>query len=95
MERVYCVYILTNQRRTTLYVGVTGDLKRRIAQHREKLASGFTERYGLSRLVYFETCSQPRGAIAREKQIKAGSRAKKIALIEAGNPAWRDLYDEL
>ena len=95
MERVYCVYILTNQRNTVLYTGVTGDLRARIHQHREKLSPGFTNRYNISKLVYFEAGYDASGAIAREKQIKAGSRQKKIDLINRGNPGWRDLYDEL
>jgi putative endonuclease len=94
-ERIYCVYILANERRTVLYTGVTGDLKKRIWQHQEKLAEGFTTRYNINRLVYYETSIDALSSIAREKQIKSGSRAKKIALIEAMNPQWRDLYDEL
>ncbi len=94
-ERLYCVYITANERRTVLYTGVTGDLKKRIYEHKQKLVAGFTSDYNVSRLVYYETCADPLGAIAREKQIKAGSRRKKIALIERMNPAWRDLYDEL
>ena len=94
-DRVYCVYITANERRTVLYTGVSGRLKQRIWQHRQKLIGGFTRRYDVGHLVYFETCLDPRGAIAREKQIKSGSRKTKIALIEAMNPQWRDLYDEL
>jgi len=95
MEKVYCVYILTNQRNTVLYTGVTGDLKARVQQHREKLLRGFTNRYNVSKLVYYEEGSDASGAIVREKQIKAGSRRKKIELIERLNPEWRDLYDDL
>ena len=94
-ERLYCVYITANERRTVLYTGVTGELKKRIYEHKQKLVAGFTSDYNVSRLVYYETCADPLGAIAREKQIKAGSRRKKIALIERMNPAWRDLYEEL
>lgn len=94
-ERVYCVYLLSNERRTVLYTGVTGDLKKRVWEHKQKLAPGFTARYGVDRLVYYVWSSDPRSAIAREKQIKAGSRRKKIALIASMNPDWRDLYDEL
>ena len=94
-ERIYCVYIVANERRTVLYTGVTGDLKKRIWEHKQKLAKGFTSRYNIDRLVYYETSGNPLSAIAREKQIKSGSRAKKIALIEAFNPEWRDLHDEL
>jgi putative endonuclease len=95
MEKVYCVYILTNQHNKVLYTGVTGDLKARVHQHREKLLSGFTSRYNVFKLVYYETGYEPAGAIAREKQIKAGSRRKKIELINRLNPDWRDLYDTL
>jgi putative endonuclease len=95
MDRVYCVYILTNDRHTVLYVGVTGDLKARMYQHREKLVRGFTSRYNVNKLVYYEWGTDPTGAITREKQIKAGSRQKKIDLINRFNPDWRDLYDEL
>jgi putative endonuclease len=94
-DRVYCVYILTNPRRSVLYTGVTGALKQRVWQHREKLVDAFAARYGVSRLVYFETSAEPLSAITREKQIKAGPRRKKIELIERMNPEWRDLYDEI
>jgi len=95
VDKVYCVYILTNQRNTVLYTGVTGDLRARLHQHREKLLPGFTKRYNVSKLVYYEAGCDAAGAIAREKQIKAGSRRKKIELINQLNPEWRDLYDEL
>jgi putative endonuclease len=95
VEKVYCVYILTNQRNTVLYTGVTGDLRARVQQHREKLLPGFTNRYNVSKLVYSEAGRDASGAIAREKQIKAGSRRKKIELINQFNPEWRDLYEDL
>jgi putative endonuclease len=95
VEKVYCVYILTNQRNTVLYTGVTGDLISRVHQHREKLLPGFTNRYNVSKLVYYEVGHDASGAIAREKQIKAGSRRKKIELINWLNPQWRDLYEDL
>jgi len=85
------VYIVTNQRNSTLYTGVTNDLERRVREHKNKCSSGFTARYGLNRLVYFEEFGDISEAIAREKQIKAGSRARKITLIERENPAWADL----
>ena len=94
-DRLYCVYIATNERHTVLYTGVSGDLRKRIWQHTQKLAAGFTKQYNVTKLVYFETCSDPLAAIAREKQIKAGSRARKIALINNTNPAWKDLSAEL
>lgn len=90
-ERLYCVYIMTNSRHSVLYTGVTSDLEGRVWQHGEKVVAGFTGRYAVDKLVYYETCEDVDAAIAREKQIKAGSRAKKVALITAMNPEWRDL----
>jgi putative endonuclease len=78
-----------------LYTGVTRDLKRRVYEHREKSVPGFTSRYNVMKLVYFEAGRDIRGVIAREKQIKAGSRQKKIDLINQLNPQWRDLYDDI
>ena len=94
MEKLYCVYILTNDRHTVLYTGATSDLPARLLQHRNKLLPEFTKRYNVSKLVFFECGSDALGAIAREKQIKAGSRQKKIELINALNPEWRDLYND-
>lgn len=91
MRDNYYVYLVTNQRNGTLYVGVTNDLKRRVWQHKMKALPGFTAQYGLMLLVYFETYRDVTDAIAREKQIKAGSRGKKIALIERENSSWNDL----
>lgn len=91
MRDEYYVYLLTNQQNGTLYTGVTNDLKRRVWQHKNKTLPGFTARYGLGRLVYFEAFRDVSAAIAREKQIKAGSRNKKITLIEGQNPEWNDL----
>jgi len=90
-----CVYIVANRRRGTLYTGVTSDLPRRAFEHREGLVKGFTTKYGCKVLVWFELHETMIDAITREKQIKAGSRAKKLALIEAMNPEWKDLYDTL
>jgi putative endonuclease len=89
------VYIVANKRNGTLYVGVTSDLIPRVHQHREGLVRGFAARYGCKLLVWYEQHSDMVAAIEREKQIKAGSRKKKLALIEATNPDWRDLYKEL
>ena len=90
------IYILTNKNNTTLYVGVTAYLKKRILQHKEKHdPKSFTARYNLDKLVYHEAHQMIGDAIAREKQLKAGNRAKKIALIESVNPEWLDLFDEL
>ena len=90
-----CVYIVANKRNGTLYTGVTANLPRRAFEHREGLMAGFTAKYGCKLLVWYELHERMYEAITREKQIKAGSRAKKLALIEALNPHWRDLYEEL
>ena len=89
-ERQYYVYILTN-RSKTLYVGVTNDLERRVQEHRTGYSAGFTSRYNLNRLVYYEHTSDVESAIAREKQIKGWLRHKKVALVESVNPNWKDL----
>lgn len=89
------VYIMTNKNNTALYTGVTNDLKRRIYEHKNKLVEGFTKKYNITKLVYYEISRDVESAILREKQIKGGSRAKKIKLIESVNREWRDLYDEL
>jgi putative endonuclease len=89
------VYIMASRRNGTLYVGVTSFLQQRAYQHRESLLRGFTARYGCKMLVWFELLDDMGSAIAREKQIKAGSRKKKLALIEGLNPDWRDLYSDL
>jgi putative endonuclease len=89
------VYILTNNYNRVLYTGVTSDLKKRVWEHREKVADSFTKRYNANKLVYYEVFADIRDAIAHEKQIKAGSRQKKINLIIGMNPEWRDLYDDL
>ncbi len=86
----YYVYIMTNSTRT-LYTGVTGNLERRVLQHKRKLLPGFTREYKITHLVYYETFGDIRAAIRREKQIKGWLRAKKVALIVSANPAWRDL----
>ena len=88
------VYIMANKRNGTLYTGVTSDLPRRAYQHREGLLEGFTKRYGCKLLVWYEMYDRMDEAIAREKQIKAGSRKRKLALVEAMNPTWRDLYGD-
>ncbi len=86
----YYVYILTNVSRT-LYVGVTNNLERRIYEHKHKLISGFTKKYNVTMLVFFEETSDILAALVREKEIKGWTRAKNLALIEASNPIWRDL----
>jgi putative endonuclease len=95
MTKQYYVYILTNRGNKVLYTGVTSDVEKRVYQHREKLVEGFTNRYNIHKLVYYEITQDVQAAIAREKQIKAGSRQKKIDLINDMNPEWRDLYEEL
>jgi putative endonuclease len=94
MERGGCVYILTNKRHTTLYTGSTDDLLRRMFEHREMVyPNSFTARYKLFKLVYFESFHSIVEAIERERQIKAGSREKKIKLINSLNPDWNDLFE--
>ena len=95
MRRQPAVYILTNMRNGTLYTGVTSNLIKRVWQHRNDVVAGFSSRYGLKKLVYFEICDDMYLAIAREKQIKAGSRRTKLRLIENRNPHWKDLYDDI
>jgi putative endonuclease len=90
-----CVYIVANRRNGTLYIGVTSNLPRRAYEHREGLVKGFSSRYGCKILVWYEVHDTMIDAITREKQIKGGSRAKKVALIEALNPLWKDLFDTL
>lgn len=92
--RSYFVYILTNKYNTVLYTGVTNNLMRRVWEHKEKLHGGFTKKYNVNKLVYYEEYGDINEAIAREKQIKAGSRQKKIDLIKSLNSEWRDLYNE-
>ncbi|UCE33537.1 MAG: GIY-YIG nuclease family protein [Deltaproteobacteria bacterium] len=93
MSRQYYVYIMTNKYNTVLYTGITNNLKRRIYEHKEKLVAGFTNKYNLTKLVYYEVFDDPETAISREKQIKAGSRQKKTQLIDSMNKEWRDLYE--
>jgi putative endonuclease len=86
---------MTNNGNTVLYVGVTNDLMRRVYEHKEKLANGFTTKYNIVKLVYYEILEDIQNAILREKQIKAGSRQKKVQLINSMNREWHDLYEEL
>lgn len=92
-ERYYCTYIVASRSRT-IYVGVTGDLFGQLSQHRAAEKAGFTWRYRCFRLVWYERYISPSVAIAREKQLKGWTRAKKIALIERGNPTWEDLSED-
>ena len=92
MEKQYYIYILTNKNNTVLYTGVTNDLIRRIYEHKNKLCPGFTKKYSVDKLVYYEIFIDPVSAITREKQIKGSSRSRKIDLIESMNAGWDDLY---
>jgi putative endonuclease len=94
MEKSYCVYILTNYRNGTLYIGVTNDMARRIQEHLSGLCDGFTKKYHTYRLVHYDIFDNPRDAIELEKQLKQWHRSWKINLIEENNPYWRDLSKE-
>ena len=92
----YYIYILTNNTGTTLYIGMTNDLVRRVYEHKHKLdPNSFTAKYSVHKLVYYECCSDPRTAIEREKQLKGWNRARKNKLVESLNPSWRDLYETI
>jgi len=91
---MYYVYMLTNTYNTVLYIGVTNNLERRLYEHKNKLVDGFTKKYNLHKLVYFDTTIDVRSAIQREKQLKGWTRAKKNALIENTNPNWADLSED-
>ena len=93
--REYCIYIMTNAHNTVLYTGVTNDLARRVSNHKKGLGSAFVKKYNVHKLVYYEVGDNIHSAIAREKQIKGGSRQKKIDLIHSLNPEWKDLFDEI
>jgi putative endonuclease len=95
MDQEFCIYIMTNKYNTVLYTGVTGDLRKRVWQHKTGLGGVFASRYRTTKLVYFEVTTSIKAALLREKQVKAGSRQKKIDLITAMNPAWSDLSETL
>jgi putative endonuclease len=90
---VYYVYILTNKSDRVMYIGVTNNLERRLYEHKQELVEGFTKRYHVHKLVYYEQTSDIRSAIQREKELKGWLRAKKNALVETMNPTWRDLSE--
>ncbi len=94
-EKTYCVYILASKKNGTLYIGVTNNLIRRVHEHRMELIGGFTKRYHVHKLVYYETTTDVRVAIEREKRMKKWKRSWKIALIEEMNPDWNNLYLKL
>lgn len=93
MSKNYFVYIMTNKRNTVLYTGVTNDLYRRVGEHKEKLGGGFTKRYNVTKLIYYEEFGEISHAIEREKQIKSWSRKRKEELINSTNSEWKELYD--
>ena len=95
MSKQFCVYILTSRMNGTFYIGVTSELAKRVWQHKHKQVAGFTSRYGVDKLVYYESCESAESAIQREKQIKKWNRKWKLELVEAVNPEWRDLYEEI
>jgi len=90
-----CVYILASKKNGTLYIGVTSDLRKRVWEHQNQLVDGFTKKYKVNRLVYYEVHDNPRSAIEREKRLKKWRREWKIKLIEKQNPGWDDLYNDL
>ena len=95
MQKQSFVYILFNKSDGVLYTGVTSDLVKRVFEHKSKVIKGFTQKYNVDKLGYYEVFEDIEQAILREKQIKAGSRKKKIELIESINPKWRDLYEDI
>ena len=95
MDRYFYVYIMSNKNNTVLYTGVTNDLRRRVYEHKDQMIEGFTKKYHITKLIYYEILRDAETAITREKQIKGGSRQKKVGLIEGINPQWKDLYEEL
>jgi putative endonuclease len=95
MTKSYYVYILASKRNGTLYIGITSNLIKRVWEHKEKNIEGFTEKYNVSKLVYFEQYNDPENAMRREKRLKRYNRKWKLALIEKENPNWRDLYYDL
>ncbi|MGB4107127.1 MAG: GIY-YIG nuclease family protein [Alphaproteobacteria bacterium] len=95
MEKQYYVYILAKARNSTFYVGMTSDLAKRIWEHKIETADGFTKKYNIKNLVYFETFNDPENAIKREKRLKKWNRTWKMRLVEEKNPDWKDLYDEI
>ena len=95
MDKQFFVYILASKRNGTLYTGITSDLVKRVWQHKNNSLSGFTKKYNVKILVYYEICNDAESAITREKRIKKWRRAWKLKLIEEKNPHWQDLYDEI
>ncbi|MGD0793979.1 MAG: GIY-YIG nuclease family protein [Dehalococcoidales bacterium] len=94
-NKQYCIYFMVNRTNVALYIGVTSDLKRRVFEHKNKLVKGFTAKYDINKLVYYEVYDDPEEAILREKRLKGSSRARKNKLVESFNPQWSDLYDQI
>jgi putative endonuclease len=95
MNKQYYVYIMTNETNTVTYTGMTNDLLNRVTQHKNKIVKGFTSKYNINKLVYFETGEDVYGTLTREKQIKSWPRIRKTALVNSTNPEWRDIYPEM
>ena len=95
MDKQYFVYMLASRKNGTLYIGITSDLLKRVWEHKGKAVKGFTSKYGVDRLVYYEIYNDPENAIRREKRLKEYKRKWKIGLIEKDNPGWKDLYREI
>jgi putative endonuclease len=93
--KLYCVYIMSNKKNGTLYIGMTSDLKRRVYEHKNNLAEGFTKKYAVDKLIYYECTNDVNEAIQRERQLKKWNRDWKIRLIEKENPEWHDLYEKI
>ena len=94
-KKNYYVYFLANETHVAIYISVTNDLVRRVYEHKNRIGTGFTARYGIDRLVYYEIFDDPENAILREKRLKGSSRARKNKLVESMNPGWTDLYEML
>jgi putative endonuclease len=95
VDKQFCVYILASRKNGTLYIGVTSELAKRVWQHKNKQVDGFTKKYNVDKLVYYEIHENAESAIQREKQIKKWNRRWKLRIIEKANPAWRDLYEDI
>ncbi|MEJ2697444.1 MAG: GIY-YIG nuclease family protein [Candidatus Sulfobium sp.] len=95
MKENFYVYIMASQKRGTLYIGITSNLTKRVYEHRNGIVEGFSKRYAIHRLVYYEVARDAETALSRERQMKKWNRTWKLRLIEAQNPEWRDLYDDL
>ena len=94
-DRQYYVYFMANRTNVALYIGVTNNIKKRVFEHKNKLVKGFTEKYDIVKLVYYEIYGDPENAILREKRLKGSSRARKNKLVQSFNPQWLDLYDQI